>query len=64
MIAVFTVRGLVSGTIMMSKLHGMDSEMIIRTLENVSAPTTAKEIKVNEEQLIDALRIAQSLRPD
>jgi glycerol-1-phosphate dehydrogenase [NAD(P)+] len=52
------------GTIMMSKLHGMDSEMIIRTLENVSAPTTAKEIKVNEEQLIDALRIAQSLRPD
>jgi glycerol-1-phosphate dehydrogenase [NAD(P)+] len=52
------------GTIMMSKLHGMDSEMIIRALENVSAPTTAKEIKVNEEQLIDALRIAQSLRPD
>jgi glycerol-1-phosphate dehydrogenase [NAD(P)+] len=42
----------------------MDSEMIIRTLENVSAPTTAKEIKVNEEQLLDALRIAQSLRPD
>src|SRR6476619_8182038 len=52
------------GTIMMSKLHGMDSEMIKSTLENVSAPTTAKDIKVNEDDLVDALRIAQSLRPD
>jgi len=52
------------GTIMMSKLQGMDFEMVIKTLENVGAPTTAKEIKVKEEELVYALRIAQSLRPD
>src|SRR5213594_594082 len=32
------------GTIIMSKIHGLDYESIIKTLENVKAPTTAKEI--------------------
>ena len=48
----------------MSKIHGLDHEIIIKTLENIKAPTTAKEIDVDEEQVIKSLMIAQSLRPD
>ena len=52
------------GTIMMAKLHGLDWERIVKTLENVGAPTKAKEIKINEDQIVDSLLIAQSLRPE
>ncbi len=52
------------GTIIMSKIHGLDYESIIKTLENVKAPTTAKEIDVSEEEIIKSLLIAQSLRPE
>lgn len=52
------------GTIIMSKIHGLDHEIIVKTLENIKAPTTAREIDVNEEQIIKSLLIAQSLRPD
>lgn len=52
------------GTIIMSKIHGMDYNLIIRTLENIKAPTTAKEIDVTEEEIIKSLLIAQSLRPE
>jgi len=52
------------GTILMSKLHGLNTESIIRALSNAGAPTTAREIKVNEKEVIEALTIAQSLRPD
>jgi len=52
------------GTIIMSKIHGLDHEIIIKTLENIRAPTTAKEIDVAEEQIIKSLLIAQSLRPE
>jgi glycerol-1-phosphate dehydrogenase [NAD(P)+] len=52
------------GTIMMAKLHGLDWEIIAETLENVGAPTTAKQIKLNENQVVNSLLIAQSLRPD
>ena len=34
------------GTIIMSKIHGLDQEIIIKTLQNIKAPTTAKEIDV------------------
>lgn len=52
------------GTIIMSKIHGLDHEIIVKTLENIKAPTTAREIDVDEEQIIKSLIIAQSLRPD
>jgi glycerol-1-phosphate dehydrogenase [NAD(P)+] len=52
------------GTIMMAKLHDLDWERIVETLENVGAPTKAKQIKLNEEQVVKSLLTAQSLRPD
>lgn len=52
------------GTIMMSKLHGLDTESIIKALRNAGAPTTAEEINVPESDIVKALIIAQSLRPD
>ena len=48
----------------MSKIHGLDHEIIVKTLENIKAPTTAREIDVDEEQIIKSMLIAQSLRPD
>ncbi|HEY7228171.1 MAG TPA: sn-glycerol-1-phosphate dehydrogenase [Nitrososphaeraceae archaeon] len=52
------------GTIIMSKIHGMEYDVIIKTLENIKAPTTAKEIDVTEKEIIKSLLIAQSLRPE
>src|ERR687885_128030 len=52
------------GTIMLAKLHGLDWERIVKTLENVGAPTKAKQIKINEDQIVDSLLTAQSLRPE
>lgn len=52
------------GTIMMAKLHGLDWEKVAETLENVGAPTKAKQINLTEEHVVKALVAAQSLRPD
>ncbi len=52
------------GTIMMAKLHGLNWDKIAETLENIGAPTKAKQIKLSEEHVIKALMAAQSLRPD
>jgi glycerol-1-phosphate dehydrogenase [NAD(P)+] len=52
------------GTIMMAKLHGLNWEKIADTLENIGAPTKAKQIKLSEEHVVRALIAAQSLRPD
>lgn len=52
------------GTIMMAKLHGLDWEKVAHTLANVGAPTKARQIGITDEQVIEALVKAQSLRPD
>jgi glycerol-1-phosphate dehydrogenase [NAD(P)+] len=52
------------GTIMMAKLHGLDWEKVAETLENVGAPTKAKQIGLTEDHVVEALTTAQSLRPD
>jgi len=52
------------GSIMIAKLQGQDWKRIMKTLKDVGAPTTAKQIGLNEEQIIDALVIAQDLRPE
>jgi glycerol-1-phosphate dehydrogenase [NAD(P)+] len=52
------------GSIMMAKLQKQDWRKIIKALKAVGAPTTAKQIGLKEEEVIDALGIAQDLRPD
>jgi len=52
------------GAIMMAKLQGQDWKRIIKTLKEVGAPTTAKQIGLTEDQIVDALMIAQELRPE
>lgn len=52
------------GAIMMTKLHGQDWKKIVRTLKNVGAPTTAREIGLTKGQVVKALMSAQQLRPE
>jgi len=52
------------GAIMIAKLQGQDWKRIAKTLKNVGAPTTAKEIGLNPKTLAKALTIAQGLRPN
>jgi len=52
------------GTIMMSKLHGLDWEGVRSALEHVKAPTTASAMDLKEEQVVEALVKASSIRPE
>ncbi|MFB5646492.1 MAG: sn-glycerol-1-phosphate dehydrogenase, partial [Nitrosopumilaceae archaeon] len=52
------------GAIMMAKLQGQDWKKIMKTLKNVGAPTTAKQIGLKPDQVVKALTIAQDLRPE
>ena len=52
------------GSIMMAKLQGQDWKKIIKTLKEVGAPTTAKQLGLTEGQVVNALMIAQELRPN
>ena len=52
------------GTIMMAKLQGLNWSKIVETLKNVGAPTQAKQIKLSEKQVVKALMVARSLRPE
>ncbi|MGQ0772635.1 MAG: sn-glycerol-1-phosphate dehydrogenase [Nitrososphaerota archaeon] len=52
------------GAILMAKLQGQDWKKIAKTLKNVGAPTTAKEIGLKQDLIAKALVIAQSLRPE
>lgn len=52
------------GSIMMAKLQGHDWRKIKKTLKDVGAPTTAKQIGLNSDMIIKALTIAQELRPE
>ena len=52
------------GTIMMAKLHGQDWKKISKTLKNVGAPITAKEVGLTKKEIINALVMAQGLRPE
>jgi glycerol-1-phosphate dehydrogenase [NAD(P)+] len=52
------------GSIMISKLQGQDWKKIAKALKDLGAPTTARQIGLKEEQIIDALIIAQELRPE
>jgi len=52
------------GSIMMAKLQGQDWKKFEKTLKDVGAPTTAKEIGLDSDTLAKALTIAQDLRPE
>jgi len=49
---------------MMGKLQGQDWKKIVKTLKEVGAPTTAKQIGLDKDEVINALMIAQELRPE
>lgn len=52
------------GSIMMAKLQGQDWKQIATVLKDIGAPVTAKQIGLKEEEVINALMIAQNLRPE
>ena len=52
------------GSIMIGKLQGQDWKSIVKTLKEVGAPTTAKQIGLKEDEVVNALVIAQNLRPE
>jgi glycerol-1-phosphate dehydrogenase [NAD(P)+] len=52
------------GSIMMAKLHKQNWKKIVKTLKDVGAPTTAKQIGLKPDVIIKALIMAQGLRPE
>jgi glycerol-1-phosphate dehydrogenase [NAD(P)+] len=51
-------------TIMMAKLHSLDWERVRGRLATIGAPTTAEEIGLDEETLVEALVKAGTIRPE
>ena len=52
------------GAIMMARLHNINWKKIRETLEKVGAPTTAEELGMKPEHIIEALVRALEIRPD
>ena len=52
------------GTIMMGYLHAIDWEEIRDALTTIGAPTTAKQLEVDPNHVIEALKIAHTINPD
>lgn len=52
------------GTIIMAKLHKLNWVEIKNALEILGAPTTAKEIKSDKDEIIQAFYLARKIRPE
>jgi len=52
------------GTIMMSKLHGLEWQRVRSALQDVRAPTTSSELGLEREHVVEALVRASSIRPE
>ncbi len=52
------------GSIMMMYLHGGDWRRIRNALKAIGAPTTASELGISDEQIIEALTMAHTIRPE
>ncbi|MCX8208726.1 MAG: NAD(P)-dependent glycerol-1-phosphate dehydrogenase [Sulfolobales archaeon] len=52
------------GTVIMGYIHGINWRKIRRTLKKLRLPTTARELGVKEDHVIEALTIAHRIRPD
>jgi glycerol-1-phosphate dehydrogenase [NAD(P)+] len=48
----------------MAKLHKLDWNEIKNALKVLGAPTTAKEIKTDKDELIEAFSLAREIRPE
>ena len=52
------------GSIMMMYLHGGDWEKIRNALIQIGAPTSAKEMGISDDEIIEALLCAHTIRPE
>ncbi|RLI34121.1 NAD(P)-dependent glycerol-1-phosphate dehydrogenase [Candidatus Bathyarchaeota archaeon] len=52
------------GTIMMGYLHKLNWRRLRRVLREVGAPTTAAELGVKPEEIVEALTLAHKIRPE
>ncbi|NOZ89269.1 MAG: NAD(P)-dependent glycerol-1-phosphate dehydrogenase, partial [Crenarchaeota archaeon] len=52
------------GTIMMMYLHGGDWRRVRRALERLGLPTTARQLGIPDEVVVEALTIAHRIRPE
>ena len=52
------------GTIMMAFLHGANWKQVKKTLEKLEAPASASDLGVDKEEIVRALELAASLRPE
>jgi len=51
------------GTIMMTYLHGENWQRVKAVLKEIGAPTTAKDLGIKEEHIIEALTLAHKINP-
>jgi Glycerol dehydrogenase and related enzymes len=51
-------------TVMMAELHGLDWQDVKRSLERAGCPTKFSQLGITEEQLVDAIVRAPSIRPE
>ncbi len=52
------------GAIMMARLHGLDWERIRRSLIEAGAPAAAREIGLSDEEVVEGILAAPSVRPE
>ena len=52
------------GTIMMARLHGLDWKKVRDTLRLLGGPTTAAELGIGEDYIVEALVTAKDIRPE
>jgi glycerol-1-phosphate dehydrogenase [NAD(P)+] len=52
------------GTVMMAYLHGANWKRIREVLKNLGAPTSAGELGVERNDVLNALELAATLRPE
>ncbi|MFB0557587.1 MAG: NAD(P)-dependent glycerol-1-phosphate dehydrogenase [Candidatus Bathyarchaeia archaeon] len=52
------------GAIMMAKLHGLDWHSVRETLKIIGAPTTAQDLGISQDVLVNALVKARTIRPE
>ena len=51
------------GTIMMTHLHGENWQRVREVLKEIGAPTTAKDLGIKEEHIVEALTLAHKINP-
>lgn len=52
------------GTIVMGYIHGINWKQIKKTLKKLGLPTTARELGIKEDHIVEALTMAHKIRPD